>query len=419
MSEAPSRLIFRNANLLDGDNAARPGQTLVVDGATISSIGDAAIEAAPGDRVIDLGGKTLMPGLVTTHFHSTYDDITIMPQPLGLEKPPGYLTLVAEKNLQHALFSGFTSVVSAGGINDNIDAQVKLAILDGVTQGPRIVAGGRGLDIVGGYQDTESWWWELGNKGSCRYCNGPDEFQFAVRDEIKCGVEMIKLFPSGGHGVEESIEILTFTREELEAVVRTAHSRGARVRAHCPWKDPILECIAAGVDVIDHGDRLDAQLIDVMLENDTTLVPSAYFIHCMLGDDTNAVAATETQMAPVQKDFENICKTLPAANAAGVRLTVGDDYGITILPHAQNIYARELEFYANYVGIPALDVIRWATKNGGELMAEDVGMLEVGKLADMLVIDGDPSQDIALLQDDVRLLAIVKGGEFVKDALAQ
>jgi imidazolonepropionase-like amidohydrolase len=390
-----------------------------VDGATISSIGDAAIEAAPGDRVIDLGGKTLMPGLVTTHFHSTYDDITIMPQPLGLEKPPGYLTLVAEKNLQHALFSGFTSVVSAGGINDNIDAQVKLAILDGVTQGPRIVAGGRGLDIVGGYQDTESWWWELGNKGSCRYCNGPDEFQFAVRDEIKCGVEMIKLFPSGGHGVEESIEILTFTREELEAVVRTAHSRGARVRAHCPWKDPILECIAAGVDVIDHGDRLDAQLIDIMLENDTTLVPSAYFIHCMLGDDTNAVAATETQMAPVQKDFENICKTLPAANAAGVRLTVGDDYGITILPHARNIYARELEFYANYVGIPALDVIRWATKNGGELMAEDVGTLEVGKLADMLVIDGDPSQDIALLQDDVRLLAIVKGGEFVKDALAQ
>jgi imidazolonepropionase-like amidohydrolase len=226
---------------------------------------------------------------------------------------------------------------------------------------------------------------------------------------------MIKLFPSGGHGVEEAMETLTFTREELDAVVDAAHSRGARVRAHCPWKDPILECIAAGVDIIDHGDRLDAELIDVMLANDTTLVPSAYFIHCMLGDTTNAVAATETQMAPVQQDFENICKTLPAANAAGVRLTVGDDYGITILPHRKNIYARELEFYANYVGIPALDVIRWATKHGGELMAEDVGTLEVGKLADMLVVDGDPSQDIALLQDDARLLAILKDGLFIKD----
>jgi imidazolonepropionase-like amidohydrolase len=113
LSDTPQRLIFRNANLLDGDNPARPRQTLVVDGTTISSIGDAPIEAAPGDRVLDLGGKTLMPGLVTTHFHSTYNDITIMPQPLGLEKPPGYLTLVAEKNLQLALESGFTSVVSA------------------------------------------------------------------------------------------------------------------------------------------------------------------------------------------------------------------------------------------------------------------------------------------------------------------
>ncbi|MEE3331684.1 MAG: amidohydrolase family protein [Myxococcota bacterium] len=419
MSESETRLIFRNANLLDGDNAARPGQTLVVDGDTISSIGAAPIEAAPVDRVIDLSGKTLMPGLITTHFHSTYNDITIMPQPLGLEKPPGYLTIVAEKNLQLALQSGFTSVVSAGGINDNIDPQVKAAIEDGITEGPRLVAGGRGLDIVGGYQDTENWWWELGNKGSCRYCNGPDEFQKAVRDEIKCGVEMIKLFPSGGHGVEEEIETLTFTRDELDAVVAAAHQRGARVRAHCPWKDPILECIAAGVDIIDHGDRLDAELIDTMCANDTTLVPSAYFIHCMLNDDSNAVAATETQMAPVQKDFENICKTLPAANAAGVRLTVGDDYGISILPHAKNIYARELEFYASYVGIPTLDVIRWATKHGGELMPDEVGTLEVGKVADMLVVDGDPSQDISLLQEDARLLAILKGGEFVKDALSK
>ena len=89
-----------------------------------------------------------------------------------------------------------------------------------------------------------------------------------------------------------------------------------------------------------------------------------------------------------------------------------------ILPHAKNIYARELEFYANYVGIPSLDVIRWATKHGGELMPDEVGTLEVGKIADMLVVDGDPSQDISLLQEDARLLAILKGGEFVKDALS-
>ena len=410
-----TRIILRGANLLDGEHAAVPGQTIVVEGDTIRQIGAAPVEAAPDDRVIDLGGRTLMPGMVTSHFHSTYDDISIMPQPLGLEAPPGYLAIVASKNLRLALTSGFTSVVSAGGINDDIDPQCKRAIEDGIVEGPRFVAGGRGLDTVGGYQDTEDWWWELGNKGAGRFCNGPDEFMRAVREEVSRGVEMIKIFPSGGHGVNEEIEELSFTREELETIVTTAHQRGARVRAHCPWKQPILECIGAGVDIIDHGDRLDAELIDTMLANDTTLVPSAYFIKLMLGDTQNLVEATETQWAPIRDDFDNMVRTLPAANEAGVRLCVGDDYGILLLPHAQGAYAAELEFYVKECGIPALDVLRWATKNGGELMPDDVGTIEVGKLADLLILDGDPSEDISILQQQARLLGIMKGGAFVKD----
>jgi imidazolonepropionase-like amidohydrolase len=409
------RIIFRDANLLDGEHAALPGRTVVVEGDAIAQVGEAPVEAGPDDRAIDLAGRTLMPGMVTSHFHSTYDDITIMPQPLGLEAPPGYLAIVASKNLRLALMSGFTSVVSAGGINDDIDPQCKRAIENGVVEGPRLVAGGRGLDTVGGYQDTEDWWWELGNKGAGRFCNGPDEFMRAVREEVSRGVEMIKIFPSGGHGVNEEIEELSFAPEELETIVHTAHQRGARVRAHCPWKHPMLECIRAGVDIIDHGDRLDAELIDSMLANDVTLVPSAYFIKQMLGDSQNLVEATETQWAPIRADFENLVRTLPAANEAGLRLCVGDDYGILLLPHAQGAYAAELEFYVKECGIPALDVLRWATKHGGELMPDDVGTIEPGRLADLLVVDGDPSQDIAILQREEKLLGIMKGGRFVKD----
>ncbi|MEE2662806.1 MAG: amidohydrolase family protein [Myxococcota bacterium] len=410
-----SRLVFRDANLLDGEHPARPGQTIVVENDTIVQVDETPVEAAPDDRVIDLAGRTLMPGMVTSHFHSTYDDISILPAPLGLEAPPAYLAIVASKNLRLALMSGFTSVVSAGSINDDIDPQCKRAIEDGVVEGPRFVPGGRGLDTVGGYQDTESWWWELGNKGAGLCCSGPDEFLHAVREEISRGVEMIKIFPSGGHGVNEALEETSFDREELETVVRTAHQRGARVRAHCPWKQPILECIRAGVDIIDHGDRLDAELIDTMLANDTTLVPSAYFIKLMLGDTQNLIHATETQRAPIRADFENMLRALPAANEAGVRLCIGDDYGIMLLPHAQGAYAAEMEFYAKECGIPALDVIRWATRNGGELMPDAVGTIEPGKLADLLVIDGDPSQDIAILQREEKLLGILKGGTFVKD----
>ena len=123
--------------------------------------------------------------------------------------------------------------IEPGALQHDRLITVQRAIEDGVVPGPRFVAGGRGLDTVGGYQDTESWWWELGNKGAGRFCNGPTEFQHAVRDEVSRGVEMIKIFPSGGHGVNEELEALSFTREELEAVVQTAHHRGARVRAHC------------------------------------------------------------------------------------------------------------------------------------------------------------------------------------------
>ena len=409
------RLILREANLLDGEHAALPGQTIVVEGDVIAQVGATPVEAAPDDRVIDLAGRTLMPGMVTSHFHSTYNDISIMPMPLGLEAPPAYLAIVASRNLRLALMSGFTSVVSAGSINDDIDPQCKRAIEDGIAPGPRFVPGGRGLDTVGGYQDTESWWWELGNQGAGLFCNGPDEFLHAVRDEISHGVEMIKIFPSGGHGVNEELEEISFTREELETVVDTAHQRGARVRAHCPWKEPMLACIRAGVDIIDHGDRLDNELIDTMLANDTTLVPSAYFIKLMLGDTQNLVQGTEAQWAPIRADFENMVRALPAANEAGVRLCVGDDYGILLLPHAQGAYAAEMEFYVKECGIPALDVIRWATRNGGELMPDAVGTVEPGKLADLLIVDGDPSQDIAILQHEDKLLGILKGGEFVKD----
>ncbi len=414
-----ARTIFRGANLLDGRNPAQPDSALVVDGERIAYVGpDAgAPRAQPGDREVALAGRTLMPGLISTHYHSTYDGITIMPEPLGLEAPPGYLAIVAAKNVQLALACGFTSLVSAGAINDDIDAQLALAIERGVIPGPRLVPGSRGFDTTGGYTDTERWWWELGNHGAQVFCDGPDEFRKAVRREIKRGARMIKLFPSGGHGVDEAREELSFSFDELRACVETAHARGARLRAHCPWKKPMLECIRAGVDVIDHGDRIDDEVIEAMLRAGSFLVPSMFFIQQMLHDGGNLVAATAVQQAPIRADFENIRRMLPRANEAGVKLCIGDDYGIVILPHGR--YAEELEFYVKEVGIPPLDVLRWATVHGAELMGRggELGSLEVGKLADLLVVDGDPSQDIALLRERAKLLAILKGGVFQKDAL--
>jgi imidazolonepropionase-like amidohydrolase len=414
-----TRIVFRGANLLDGKHPAQPNRTVVVEQDRITTVAENdAVTAGPEDRVVELGGKTLMPGMILSHYHSTYDGITIMPEPLGLEKPPGYLMLVAARNVRIALDCGFTGIVSAGVINDNIDAELALAIEEGVIEGPRLMPGGLALDTTGDYNDTGKYWWRLGNKGGQRFCDGPDEFRKAVREEVKRGVDIIKIFASGGHGVPEASDTRGFAQDELRSIIETAHHRGKRVRAHCAWRDMILECVREGIDLIDHGDEADDECIDAMAERRTFLCPSLFFVKQLLDYSGELQIATPEQMEPVRREFENACANVPKANAAGVRLVSGDDYGIINLPHGR--YAEELDFYVKTIGIAPLDVLHWATVNGAELMkrGHELGSIEAGKLADLLVVDGDPSVDIAVLQDRSKLRAIMKGGGWVKDALA-
>jgi imidazolonepropionase-like amidohydrolase len=170
----------------------------------------------------------------------------------------------------------------------------------------------------------------------------------------------------------------------------------------------------AGIDVIDHGDGLDAMAIERMVELGTFLVPSQLFpvrfAEMMGGGGLGFTPA-------MSQDIERALAILPKVNEAGVKLLCGDDYGAISLPHGR--YADELEFYVKQAGIPPLDVIRWATRNGAELMgrSHELGSVREGYLADLLVVDGDPVADIAILQDQAKLLAVMKGGTLVRDEL--
>ncbi len=427
------RLVLRGATVVDADGT-RPRTTVVVDERRITAVrpdagdggGHGGREAtkgteveAPrdGDRVVDLGGSTVMPAMVSSHFHATYHELGSKPAPFGLEEPPALQAVRAASHLELLLRCGFTGAVSAGA-PFAIDASMKAAIAEGLFPGPRLMAGSRDVSTTGHAGDKSfAWYWDVGARGAINRSDGPAEFRRAVREEVKEGAEIIKMFVTGGHGTVAPAEQTEMTREEISAGIEAAHQRGALVRGHIANREALHMALDAGIDVVDHGDGLDEAAIERMVEAGTYLVPSQLFparFAELMGGAGGGLGFTASMTA----DMERALAVLPVANAAGVKLLVGDDYGAIALPHGR--YADELEFYVKEAGIAPLDVLRWATRNGFELMGRghELGSVREGYLADLLVVDGDPLGDIALLQDPGRLLAIMKGGTLVKDELS-
>ncbi|HVN88946.1 MAG TPA: amidohydrolase family protein [Candidatus Binataceae bacterium] len=412
------RTFFRRANLIDGINAPRKNATVVVEGERITAVGTNGDAPKPTtqDTVYDLNGRSLMPGMVQCHYHVAYDNVATLID-LDLKHPPTYLTLIAARNAELLLKSGFTGAVGAGTLH-NIDVTLKKAIRAGLVQGPRFLAGGRDIVTTGDSVDFHPSWWKLGMEGLGLICDGPDEFRKAVRDEIKQGVEIIKLYPTGGHGLSWPTDVMTMTQAELDAAADAAHERNAKIRGHICSKRGIMAALDAGIDVIDHADMMDEECIEGFVKQGTFVVPSLYFPYMMVEQKRRTGKAAFPGVDEMEKGLEQCYRVLPKAQAAGVKLVVGDDFGTAAMPHGD--YAKELEAYVKGAGIPAIDVIQWATKNGAELlgMKDDLGTIEAGKLADLLVVNGDPSADITLLADRKNLHVVMQGGKFIECELS-
>jgi imidazolonepropionase-like amidohydrolase len=406
--------VFNDATVLDGEHAPQRRMTVVVDDNRITSVsGGEPVVSAPDDRVVELGGRTLMPGMVTCHFHGTYHELGAVPGPFGLEEPPALQAVRAVNNLRAVVMAGFTSAVSAGA-PFGIDAAMVRAIKEGAIVGPRLVAGSRDVSTTGHANDAAPWYWKLGERGALHLCDGPDEFRKAVRQEIKEGARIVKMFVTGGHAVPRAAEYTEMSRDEMAAAIDAAHQRGAKIRGHIANRDAIMMAVDLGIDVIDHGDGMDAACIERIVAAGTFVVPSMFFVHRLweMVKAMNPVLAGE-----MRDDLDAGFAILPVAARAGVKLVLGDDYGAVGFPHG--IYGEELEFYVKVAGIDALEVIRWATVHGAELMGRghELGRVAAGALADLLVVDGDPVADISVLRDGSRISAVMKDGSFLKDEL--
>lgn len=389
------RVLYSNVNLLDGEQAARPGSSVAVEDGRILTVGStAALASAAWDEVIDLDGRTLMPGLVMGHYHAAYR---------GYGEEGGSQTATAVEqaffalgNVQTALKCGYTSLISAG-THYNIDVELAHAIDAGEVVGPRLVPCSRN------YMPAMSADGVMENEEVCA-AHGPDGFRSGVLFDLERGVNIIKIFASGGHGAPAG---MCMSAEEIKAVVEAARDYGARVRAHVAGKQQILDCLRSGVTIIDHGDEADDECIEAYLEHGAFVLPSGYVLlkAAELGGNTFG-------FSDELKDFQKMCGLLPRLVAAGVKLVPGDDFGIWQIPHGT--YAEELVCYAEHASIPGLELIKWSTLYGGEMTGfEDIGTIAPGKVADLLIVNGDPSADIRLLTQPDKIQAVLKDGRLV------
>lgn len=420
MKMAEGTTVIKNGQLVDGRGGTPVSDaTVIIQDGRITFAGPTARapQIPPIAKVIDAKGGTIMPGLVEAHFHSTYFNVAAL-EDLDIKYPVEYVTLLAANNAKLALDCGYTSARSGGSLF-NIDFWLKTAIDRDLIPGPRLASSGREICGVGGLMDWNPDFRRIGMEGLVLLVNGADEARAAVRKLVKDGVEWVKTYPTGDAAAPNVNDhhTLCMTFDEMHAVVQTAHNHAMKVTGHCRATEGIKNALRAGYDALEHGTFMDDEALDLLLERDVPVVPALYFELASI-EYGPQFGLPQAVIDGHQETLDGGAESARKILRAGGRLGMGGDYGFAWNPHGN--YARELSFFVDFVGFTPLETITCATKTGAEIMGRgsELGTLEAGKLADILVVEGDVVKNIGILQDRSKFIAVIQGGSIKSGMLA-
>lgn len=420
MKLANGTKVISNGTLLVGtDSPPIPNAAVIIKDGKIVFAGPE--KSAPmietGAEKIDACGGTILPGLVEAHFHPTYFDVAAL-EDLDIKYPVEYVTLLAAANAKLALECGYTAARSGGSLF-NIDVWLKKAIECGISSGPRLVSSGREICGVGGLMDWNPDFRKIGMDGLVLLINGADEARAAVRKLVKDGVEWVKTYPTGDAASPDLNDhhTLCMTFEEMNTVVATAHNHGLKVTGHCRANAGIKNALRAGYDAIEHGTFMDNEALDLLLKRNVPCVPALYFEYASIKHGPK-YGMPQSVIDGHKETLEAGAESARMILKAGGRLGMGGDYGFAWNPHGD--YARELTFFVNYVGFDPQTVLQCATRTGAEIMGleKEIGTVEAGKLADILIVNGDVLKDISILENRNNFVAVIQGGAIKAGMLA-
>ncbi|MEO3388496.1 amidohydrolase family protein [Mesorhizobium sp. CAU 1741] len=407
-------IVLRNLKLLEPTfDEVREGYEILIEGDRIRELSDTPITAALA-QVIDCGGRVVMPGLIDCHVHCMHSEVYMR----RMEDVP--LTMAAARGarrIREMIDRGFTTARDTGGT----DWGMKAAVDQGLIPGPRLFIAGRSIGPTGGHSDGRS----RTNSGyACPCCNGQaflrlvvdgaDEVRKAVREQMRQGCDHVKIMVSGGvASPHDPLDSDQFSDDEISAAVEEAEAFGRYVCAHAYTPRAITRAVTLGVRTIEHGNLIDAAAAAVMAEH------GAYLVANLVAYVAMKERAAEYGMPPAMLEkndmvLEGGYRSLEICREAGVKVAYGSDL---LGPLATD---QSREFSIRREVQPAMDVIRSATTIAAEVIRRpgQLGTLKAGAWADLIVVDGDPLDDISVLENQgARMAAIMKGGVFHKNRI--
>jgi imidazolonepropionase-like amidohydrolase len=399
------RLWLTNGRLFDGSGAAlRDGVAVLLEDGKIGRIAESSEQAPEGARVVDLEGRTLLPGLIDAHAH-VYGQ---PPEPQHGAEPllPGTRSHFLASDLGEMLRMGFTTVRDVGSYGDAV-FEVRQAARYGAFRVPRILSCGRIISATSpGGRFFEGMYVEV---------DGPDEMRRGVREQLRRGADFVKVMTTGARSVElEDPDPAQLTRDEIEAIVDEAHRLGYRVAAHAEGMPGTELAVELGIDTIEHGMYLNQRpdLLERMAANGQVLVPTLSCFYGMGEMDGGPVGEWSPLLVDLAVyNLEQAGLTLRAARDVGVAIALGHDW------HPLSNAAVELLRMIEH-GLSASQALVAATSGAACALGLDdrIGTVEPGKLADLVVVDGDPVSEPALLRDRSRIWLVLRLGEPVAGA---
>jgi imidazolonepropionase-like amidohydrolase len=390
-------LLFRDARVIDGLGGAVDRGWVLVEGDRIARVGTGPAPA-DGHRVVDAGGASLLPGFIDCHVHLRSEG---GPDPVGqvMQDSDPMVALRIARNAWRTLRAGLTTVRDCGGKN-HVEFVARAAMAEGLFLGPRLLLAGKAVCMTGGHA------WRYG-----READGPDDVRKAVREQLKAGADFVKFIATGGIMTPE-VEIGSpqLSVDELRAGIEEVHHAGRKASAHAHGLQGIRNALAAGIDSIEHGYFLDDEAAALMVERGVTLVPTSAAVQTVARLGTEAgIPAPAVRKARFA--LEHHVRSFQRAHRAGVRLAMGTDTGVPCMRHGENL--QELAAMVG-LGLTPMEAIVATTSAAAAFLGRpELGAIEAGRRADLVVVDGDPLADVAVLARREAIRAVYLDGREV------